>query len=116
MVKIIEQAIPKKFRQRKIHYATKTFQAIRIAVNDELRTLALGLNKGFQSLKIGGRMSVISFHSLEDRIVKRFYKTKESEGKAKLINKKVILASSDEVKKNSRSRSAKLRILEKISQ
>jgi len=115
LVKIIEQAIPAKFRQKnKIHYATKTFQAIRIAVNDELGALAEGLEKGFKLLKKSGRMSVISFHSLEDRMVKRFLKTKENEGKALLINKKVILANSDEIKANPRSRSAKLRILEKI--
>ena len=127
LVKIIEQAIPARFRnknQRRIHYATRTFQAIRIAVNDELQALSEGLDKGFESLKTGGRMSVISFHSLEDRIVKRFYKKKVEENLAKLIparnefrsggNKKVILASADEIKNNPRSRSAKLRILEKI--
>ena len=81
LVKIIEEAIPAKWRKgrakgraSKIHFATKTFQAIRIAVNDELGALSEGLEKGFQALKAGGRMSVISFHSLEDRIVKRFYK------------------------------------------
>lgn len=114
LVKIIEQAIPAKFRKGRIHYATKTFQAIRIAVNDELGALGEGLEKGFQALKVGGRMSVISFHSLEDRIVKKFYKGKADEGIARLINKKVILASDDEIKNNPRSRSAKLRILEKI--
>ncbi len=124
LVKIIEKVIPPKFRQRRIHYATKTFQAIRIAVNDELGALTEGLQKGFKLLRSEGRMSVISFHSLEDRIVKKFYKTKETEGEAKLIparnefrssgNKKVILANNDEIKNNPRSRSAKLRILEKI--
>jgi len=114
LVKIIEQAIPPKFRKGKIHPATKTFQAIRIAVNDELGALALGLDKGFKLLKAGGRMSVISFHSLEDRIVKRFYKKQTEESLAKLINKKPIVAGEEEIKKNPRSRSAKLRILEKI--
>ncbi len=113
LVKIIENAIPAKFRKGKIHYATKTFQAIRIAVNDELGALSEGLDKGFKALNSGGRMAVISFHSLEDRVVKRFFKTKVDEGFANLINKKVILASSEEIKKNPRSRSAKLRILEK---
>lgn len=114
LVKIIENTIPARFRRGKIHCATKTFQAIRIAVNDELGALSAGLEKGFNALRAGGRMSVISFHSLEDRVVKRFYKTKESEGKAILINKKVILADEKEIKNNPRSRSAKLRILEKI--
>lgn len=114
LVKIIEEAIPAKFRKGRIHFATKTFQAIRIAVNDELGSLAEGLDKGFESLKIGGRMSVISFHSLEDRVVKKFFKEKAMEEKAILINKKVVLANDDEIKNNPRSRSAKLRILEKI--
>lgn len=114
LVKIIEQAIPVKFRRGKIHCATKTFQAIRIAVNDELGALTEGLAKGFKLLKTDGRMSVISFHSLEDRIVKRFYKKQAEEDLAKLINKKPIRAGVEEIKNNPRSRSAKLRILEKI--
>ncbi|OGI94861.1 16S rRNA (cytosine(1402)-N(4))-methyltransferase [Candidatus Nomurabacteria bacterium RIFCSPLOWO2_01_FULL_40_18] len=125
LVKIIEQAIPARFRRgkipRKIHCATKTFQALRIAVNDELGALSEGLDKGFDSLKVGGRMSVISFHSLEDRIVKRFFSAKggsASDGKehriAKIITKKPIRATLEEIKSNPRSRSAKLRILEKI--
>ena len=114
LVKIISDAVPGLYKRGRIHFATRTFQAIRIAVNNELVALAESLDKGFKLLKIGGRMSVISFHSLEDRIIKRFFKEKAAEGKAKLINKKVILASDSEVKDNPRSRSAKLRILEKI--
>ncbi|MDO8686846.1 MAG: 16S rRNA (cytosine(1402)-N(4))-methyltransferase RsmH [Candidatus Berkelbacteria bacterium] len=114
LVKIIKNAIPAKFRKGRLHYATKTFQAIRIAVNDELDALSEGLDKGFRLLKIGGRMSVISFHSLEDRIVKRFFRKQVEEKKALLINKKPIIASLEEIKNNPRSRSAKLRILEKI--
>ncbi|MEK9182507.1 MAG: 16S rRNA (cytosine(1402)-N(4))-methyltransferase RsmH, partial [Patescibacteria group bacterium] len=113
LVKIIESAVPAVYRRERIHFATRTFQAIRIAVNDELGALTEGLKKGFKFLKNGGRMSVITFHSLEDRIAKRFYKEKEKEGEARLINKKVILANDSEVKSNPRSRSAKLRILEK---
>ncbi len=114
LVKVIESAIPAKFRRGKIHFATRTFQAIRIAVNDELGALSEGLEKGFGLLKIGGRMSVISFHSLEDRVVKKFFKTKDESGEGKIINKKVILASAEEITSNPRSRSAKLRILEKV--
>ncbi|OGI95164.1 16S rRNA (cytosine(1402)-N(4))-methyltransferase [Candidatus Nomurabacteria bacterium RIFCSPLOWO2_01_FULL_42_17] len=114
LVKIIEQAIPAKFRKGRIHCATKTFQAIRIAVNDELGALAEGLQKGFEALRAGGRMSVISFHSLEDRIVKKFFRKQAEDKKAFLINKKPIIASGEEVKNNPRARSAKLRILEKI--
>ena len=114
LVKIIGESVPAGYRKGRLHFATKTFQAIRIAVNDELGALEAGLQKGFDILKNGGRMSVISFHSLEDRIVKRFYKTKEKEGLAKLINKKPATVSLRELKENIRSRSAKLRILEKI--
>ncbi len=115
LVKIIDQAVPGIYRRGRIHPATRTFQALRIAVNDELGALEKGLEKGFDALKRGGRMSVISFHSLEDRITKKFYKKKEKEGKAILINKKPIIAGEEEIKNNPRSRSAKLRILEKIS-
>ena len=123
LVKVIENNVPVAYRKGRLHFATKTFQALRIAVNDELRTLHIGLRKGFEILEKGGRISVISFHSLEDRIVKRFYKEKEKKGEAKLIsarnefrsggNKEVILASAEEIKNNPRSRSGKLRILEK---
>ena len=113
LVKIIENSVPSAYKRGRLHFATKTFQALRIAVNDELGSLTEGLDKGYSVLKEGGRMSVISFHSLEDRIVKKFFKNKEKEGKAKLINKKPILASGEELKNNIRARSAKLRILEK---
>jgi len=114
LVKIIEDVVPAVYKRGRLHFATRTFQAIRIAVNDELGALAEGLEKGFKFLKNGGRISVISFHSLEDRIVKRFFKEMAMKGEARLVNKKVILASADEIKNNPRSRSAKLRILEKI--
>ena len=121
LVKIIESSVPAAYRRghakgraSRLHFATRTFQALRIAVNDELGALQTGLEKGFEILKNGGRMSVISFHSLEDRIVKRFYQGKVKEGKAKLINKKPILAGDEELKTNPRARSAKLRVLEKI--
>ena len=114
LVKIIERAVPANYRKLRLHFATRTFQALRIAVNDELGALSMGLEKSFKFLKSGGRMSVISFHSLEDRIVKKFYKEKEREGQAKLINKKPILANEEELKVNIRSRSAKLRILSRL--
>jgi 16S rRNA (cytosine1402-N4)-methyltransferase len=113
LVKIIGDSVPATYRKGRLHFATKTFQALRIAVNDELEVLKIGLERGFNVLKGGGRMSVISFHSLEDRIVKKFYKEKEKNGVAKLINKKPITATQEEEKNNPRARSAKLRILEK---
>ena len=114
LVKIIEDSVPFFYKKGRIHCATKTFQALRIAVNDELGALSDGLEKGFTYLKEGGRMAVISFHSLEDRIVKNFFKEKEKTGYGRLINKKPIIPSEIEIKENSRSRSAKLRIIEKI--
>ncbi|MFH1201148.1 MAG: 16S rRNA (cytosine(1402)-N(4))-methyltransferase RsmH [bacterium] len=114
LVRVIEGAVPARYKRERIHPATRTFQALRIAVNDELGALKNGLKKGFDQLKMDGRMAVISFHSLEDRIAKKFYKGLEKEGKAKLINKKPIKASQEELKNNPRARSAKLRILEKI--
>ncbi|OGI46201.1 16S rRNA (cytosine(1402)-N(4))-methyltransferase [Candidatus Nomurabacteria bacterium GWB1_40_6] len=123
LVKIISDSVPAAYRRARLHFATRTFQALRIAVNDELRSLQTGLQKGFEALKEGGRMSVITFHSLEDRIVKKYFQAlaspvgsgpREQEGKATLINKKPILENEENLKKNPRARSAKLRILEKI--
>jgi len=114
LVKIINDSVPNFYKKGKINPSTKTFQALRIAVNDELGALTLGLERSFQALGNGGRLAIISFHSLEDRIVKRFFKNKEVGKLARLINKKPITPSSQELKDNKRSRSAKLRILEKI--
>jgi len=113
LLKIIEKAVPKIYQKGKLHFATKTFQALRIAVNDELNALKEGLEKGFQVLNKEGRMAVISFHSLEDRIVKNFYREKKNQGLAILINKKPITVGQVELKINNRARSAKLRILKK---
>jgi len=113
LVKIISEAVPAVYRRGRLHFATRAFQALRIAVNDELRSLQTGLEKGFEALREGGRMSVITFHSLEDRVVKKFFKKMEQEGKVILINKKPILENEENLKNNPRARSAKLRILEK---
>ena len=117
LVEIIRNSVPAGYRKGRLNCATKTFQAIRIAVNDELGALQEGLESGFEVLKSRGRMAVISFHSLEDRIVKNFYRELQKEEKAEkavLINKKIITATTEEIKNNPRSRSAKLRIIEKI--
>lgn len=114
LVEIIRQAVPALYRHSKIHFATKTFQALRITVNDELGALKIGLADGFEKLKTGGRLAVISFHSGEDRIVKNYFRDKVRAGEGLLINKKPIIASEAEIKKNPRARSAKLRILKKI--
>lgn len=115
LVKIIEKAVGKAYQKQKVHCATRTFQALRIAVNDELGVLERGLSKGFELLGERGRLAVISFHSLEDRITKKFFKKLEKEKRAILINKKPILATVEEIKNNPRSRSAKLRVLEKVN-
>ena len=114
LVRVIEEAVPSAYKRGKLHFATRTFQAIRIAVNDELGALREGLEKGWEALEAGGRIGVISFHSLEDRIVKKFSKEKKEEGKGRLINKKPIGGSKEEIKENPRARSAKLRIIEKL--
>jgi 16S rRNA (cytosine1402-N4)-methyltransferase len=110
---IIVASVPAWYRTRKTHPATKTFQALRIAVNDELERLEQMLVHAFVSLVPGGRLSVISFHSLEDRIVKRFMKALVEQELAKPITKKPIVPTDVETKENPRARSAKLRILEK---
>lgn len=111
---IIKNVVPIFARYGKIHPATKTFQAIRITVNDELGALREGLSKGFARLAPEGIMAVISFHSLEDRIVKEYFKTKHSEGEGVILTKKPIVPSEAELTSNPKSRSAKLRIIRKV--
>lgn len=114
LVEIIKIATPKWYHHKKIHPATKTFQALRITVNDEIESLKDGVIKGFELLEKDGRLAVISFHSIEDRIVKNFYKEKVDEGVGKILTKKPIIPTETEIKENPRSRSAKLRIIQKI--
>ena len=126
LVNIIESVVP---RFKSGHSAKKTFQALRIEVNNELKNLDITLDKCINLLKPGGRLVVLSFHSLEDRIVKqkmRFWEKRcvcpseypicicNKSQQAKLINRQVVIASDDEIIENSRSRSAKLRVCEKI--
>lgn len=114
LVRIIEGAVGKYYRGRKIHPATKTFQALRIATNSELTNLEKVISDGFKRLNKGGRMAIITFHSLEDRIVKKAFVELKGKGLAKIINKKPILPQEEEIKLNPRSRSAKLRLIEKL--
>ncbi|MEK7061791.1 MAG: 16S rRNA (cytosine(1402)-N(4))-methyltransferase RsmH [Patescibacteria group bacterium] len=114
LVQIIKQAIHSRHSYSKIHYATRTFQALRIAVNDELNNLTKILPDIISILSSGGRIVIISFHSLEDRIVKFFFKDKEKEGSIKILTKKPLTAESNELKVNPRSRSAKLRAFKKL--
>ena len=114
LVEIIKGAVGGHYKKIKIHSATRTFQALRIAVNSELKNLEEVIQNGFHHLAHGGRMVIITFHSLEDRIVKHAFKKLKEEGYANLITKKPIIPSDSEININPRSRSAKLRIIEKI--
>jgi 16S rRNA (cytosine1402-N4)-methyltransferase len=110
LVEVIEKAVPNWYKRRKIHCATKTFQAIRIAVNSELDNLKKVLPQAMEILKPGGKLAIISFHSLEDRIVKNYFKKMAKENILKIITKKPIVTKEEEIKINRRSRSAKLRV------
>jgi len=114
LVEVIKKAVPIWYQKKRIHCATKTFQALRIVVNQELDNLSKALPQALRILDKGGRLVVISFHSLEDRLVKNFFKAKKEEGLLKILTKKPISASSEEIKQNHRSRSAKLRASQKI--
>lgn len=114
LVAIIEQAVPTWYCHRKIHPATKTFQALRIAINDELGALKEVLPSTWKRLNLGGRLAVISFHSLEARIVKDWMREKKESGEGEMITKKVIKPDREEELANPRSRSAQLRIIKKI--
>ena len=114
LASIIADSLPKFRYQGGIHPATKSFQAIRIAVNDELKSLERFLEQSANHLAPEGRLVVISFHSIEDRIVKLKFKELAETGEFKILTKKPIIAGVDELKSNPRARSAKLRIIEKI--
>lgn len=114
LLQVLGDGLKKGKQGGRVHFATKVFQALRIAVNDELGALSETLEKSFRALRQGGRIAVISFHSLEDRIVKNYFREKARSGEGQLLTKKPIVPSRAEVVDNSRSRSAKLRIISKI--
>lgn len=111
---ILKQTLPKSYGRQKTHFAARTFQALRIAVNDELSAVEQGIRQALEVLEPGGRMAVISFHSLEDRIVKNFWREKFRSGELKILTKKPIRPGAAEINENLRARSAKLRAAEKI--
>jgi len=111
---IILRALPKGYTRGRIHPATRTFQALRIAVNEELEVLSRGIDTSFKMLKKGGRLCVISFHSLEDRIVKNKFKSLAVEQVGDILTKRPLVASEEECASNPRSRSAKMRGIERI--
>ncbi len=113
LVACIERAIPKRFQKGRLHPATKSFQALRIAVNDELETLSTFIDTSVEVLTSGGRLAIISFHSIEDRIVKQKFRALDHENEGTVLTKKPVDPSEREVQKNPRARSAHLRIFQK---
>lgn len=113
LVRLIEGVVPRVYRYGRIHPATKSFQALRIAVNDEFEALSEFIEKSVKLLSSGGRLAIITFHSLEDRIVKHSFREIAGRGEGIVVTKKPIVPTRDEVVHNTRSRSAKLRIFEK---
>jgi len=128
LVEVIRSALPAKVLSKKGHPAKRTFQAVRMEVNSELQELEAALQQGLELLRVGGRMCVISFHSLEDRMVKeafvrvsrpakvdkRLPLLDEEEPCFNMISRKPITAAEAELQENNRSHSAKLRIIEKV--
>ncbi|MFA6336876.1 MAG: 16S rRNA (cytosine(1402)-N(4))-methyltransferase RsmH [Candidatus Paceibacterota bacterium] len=114
LIEEIKKAVPRRYKTGRLHFATRTFQALRIAANQELESLKKVLPQAVEILAPQGRLAVISFHSLEDRIVKIFLKEESSKGIIKLLNKKPIVPDLAEIRSNPRSRSAKLRAAQKI--
>jgi 16S rRNA (cytosine1402-N4)-methyltransferase len=110
LVEIVARAVPKRFHPKRIHVATKVFQALRIAVNTELENLARILDDGVRYLKPGANFCVISFHSLEDRIVKRKFRNNQM---LEVLTGKPVMSSPEEIAVNPRSRSARLRVARK---
>ena len=111
LANLVVKTIPRRFHPKKIHVATKVFQGLRIAVNGELDNLVTVLADGAEMLRPGGRVCVISFHSLEDRLVKRAFRDNP---RLRILTSKPVVASEEEIMRNSRSRSAKLRVAEVI--
>jgi 16S rRNA (cytosine1402-N4)-methyltransferase len=114
LVEVVRDAVPAPYRRGKIHPATKTFQALRMAVNDELRALERGLRDSWELLACKGRIAVITFHSIEDRLVKRLFAELVKEQAGELLYKKPLAPSSAEITRNPSARSAKLRVITKV--
>jgi len=111
LAEVVWQAVPPQARRGRLHPATRTFQALRIVVNRELENLQTFLEKAPDCLRPGGRLVVISFHSLEDRLVKRAFK---ADSRLRVLTKKPLVPTREEIRQNPRARSAKLRVAERI--
>lgn len=131
LAELVASTIPRRFHEERIHPATRTFQALRIAVNQELEQVRQGVTAGITALKPGGRIAVISFHSLEDRMVKQLFREAASgcscppkipycvcgkQPRLKIITSKPVMATAAEAEQNPRARSAKLRVAEKLTE
>ena len=114
LVEVISQSVPEWYKHQKINFATKTFQALRVAVNNELENIKTGAEAAIDVLKTGGRLVVISFQGLEDKVVKEVFKKKAKEGIIKFVVKGTIRPSWEEQKSNPRARSAKMKIVQKL--
>ncbi|MEN9561600.1 MAG: S-adenosyl-methyltransferase [Candidatus Parcubacteria bacterium] len=114
LAEIVRDAVPLGYRRGRLHPATRTFQALRIAVNDELGAVSQGLKAAWGLLRPKGRIAVITFHSLEDRVVKELFRSFVKTGEGTLVIKKPLAPTREEMQANPRSRSAKLRVIEKI--
>lgn len=114
LARVVAEAVPSRGGSRRVHPATRTFLALRIAVNDELGALEALLASLPDVLAAGGRAVILTFHSLEDRLVKRAFRQGAAEGRFRLLTKKPVVPSEQEVRANPRSRSAKLRAVERL--
>jgi len=114
LVMAVERATPSWYHRRRIHFATKTFQALRIAVNNELENLEKALPQALEILEKNGRLVIIAFHSQEDRTVKNFLKAMSKEGLVQILTKKPVRPSIEEIYENPRARSARLRAALKL--
>ena len=112
LVEVIKNSTPAWYGQRRLNPATKTFQALRMYVNDELGALKEGLEAALSRTETGGRIAVITFHSIEDRVVKLMFRDAVAEGKGILVTKKPLVPTAEELAENPRARSAKLRVFE----
>lgn len=117
LAEVVQGAVPRHYERGRLHPATRTFQALRIAVNEELGVLEESLQKAANLLKPGGRMCVITFHSLEDRIVKHAFRAlaERENNFLKILTKKPVVPHQQEIQKNPRARSAKLRVAERLN-
>jgi 16S rRNA (cytosine1402-N4)-methyltransferase len=114
LVGIIRQAVPPGYRKGRLHPATRTFQALRMAVNDEVNALKEGLESVFAALTEGGRLGVVSFHSIEDRSVKEYFRYLIDNDMAETLTDRPVAPKHEEVVFNPRARSAKLRAVKKL--